>query len=287
MRDENRSGNSAALSRGLPGSRVAFRWMAISGAGIGLALLSTATVAGLVFLGASIASPPHFSADFSKAQQAAMPDRLMLATTLSSPRHGDCQFGCTQRAQYIVQQAKSPRTARKADAQLEADAAMSPRAKRRFDKARALLTHGKLAAAFARSTTQMAELNTALPSPLKNRFYPAGAKAVSLLDGAGPAATRFGPQVAEVERSSRLALALAGSAEIQVAYATDAAALVGPSMPVLLQDTAQEEASVETADAPVFELVPDSAPLPARRPKMESQMAAIVETAPRQPAIVA
>lgn len=250
-----RSGNKAALSRTGPG-RV-FRWLAVSGAGIGLASLSLAGVAGLVFLATSLTSP---------SGQTAMPDRLALATTLySSPLRQGCAADCPQRTQYIVQQAKSPRATPAVDAHLKAPAA--PTATQRFDKARAALSHDKLAAAIAHSRQQVAEL-----APVKDRFYPTSK--ASLARSSGPVPARFGPQVAEIERSSRLALALAGAGEIQVAYAPVATSTTVPSMPLMAMLDAT--GPVETTE--IFEIVPDSAPLPARRPKPAP--AAIAEAAP-------
>ena len=85
---------------------------------------------------------------------------------------------------------------------------------------------------------------------------------------AGPAAERFGPHVPEIERSSRLALALAGESDVQIAYAPQAAfasdadgIFISPENPVL--------ASLGDPEEPAFEAVPDNVPVPLLRPQEE------------------
>ncbi len=116
----------------------------------------------------------------------------------------------------------------------------------------------------------------ALAAPSKDRFHPAQLASLSGQDG--PAASRFGARVPEIERSSRLALALAGSGTLHVNYPIQTASLE-PAMPLLAPE--MSDGPVDVASAPDFEAVPESAPLPARRPKLEtSQPAAIAEAAP-------
>jgi hypothetical protein len=280
VRNETRGGDAAALDRAVPGSNRAFRWVVVSGAGAVVVLLSLATLSGLVFLATSLTSPPDFA---PHAQKAATPDQLALAAALYAPQaHRNCRSDCMKPTQYIVQQAKSPRMARIADEHLDTASLSSEIAKQRFDRAHASLTHDQLASAFTHARTMVAALETPASPSLKDRFYPGAAKVASLPDRNGPAATRFGPKIAEVERSSRLALALAGSGTLQVAYAVETASLTSPAMPLLLQEP--DDNSTETAEAPAsaFELVPESVPLPARRPKIQSAPVAIAEAAPRQ-----
>lgn len=277
VRNETRSGDAAALDRAVLGSGRAFRWVVVFGAGAAVASLSLATLAGFVFLAISLTSPTDFA---PRAQKAATPDKLALAAAFYAPRtHRNCQSGCMKPAQYIVQQAKSPRGASLADELLDTTSLALETAKRRFDRAHASLTPGKLASAFEKAKTMATALETSASSSLKDRFYPA-AKVASLSDPNGPAAARFGQRVPEVERSSRLALALAGSGTLQVAYPIQTASLGSPVMPLLLQEP--DDNAAETAETPAsaIDLMPENVPLPARRPKIRNAPAAIAEAAP-------
>lgn len=117
----------------------------------------------------------------------------------------------------------------------------------------------KLTAAIRAKTVKLAMRRVGHATP---------AKAVTV--AAGPAAERFGPHVPEIERSSRLALALAGEGSVQIAYAPQAAfasdadsggIFISPENPVL--------ASLGEPDEPIFEAVPDNAPVPLLRPREE------------------
>lgn len=277
VRNETRSGDAAASDRAVPGSVRAFRWVAVFGAGAAVASLSLATLAGFVFLAASLTSPADFA---PHAQKAATPDKLALAATLYAPKtRRDCQSGCVKPTQYIVQQAKSPRRAVATDKHIDIAWLAQEKVTQRFERAHASLTPGKLASAFTKAKTMAAALETSASSSLKDRFYP-NARVASLPDPNGPATARFGQRVPEVERSSRLALALAGSGTIQVAYPVQTASLGSPVMPLLLQEP--DDSAAETAEAPAsaFGSMPENAPLPARRPKIRNAPAAVAEAAP-------
>lgn len=275
VRSETHSGG-ADVSSGKPfPSGRAWRWAAISAAGIGLAGLTLSAVTGLVLMATSLASSPDLTSHAS-----ATPDRLALAATLySAPMRQDCASGCAPRSQYIVQQAKSPRGKRALDDLVKAPATADVAKMLKFEHVRSFLTPDRLAAAFTRPAVQVATLDTPFPSSLDERLYPAGSRPVSLPDIQGPASSRFGPKVAEIDRSSRLAMALAGAGEIHIAYASEPAALVGTAMPLLPHD-----AAVQMASLPSFDAMPDSVPLPARRPRAENPPAAVAEVAPQQPA---
>jgi hypothetical protein len=278
--NETRSGDTAALDRAVPGSDRAFRWIAVFGAGAAVASLSLATLAGFVFLATSLTSPADFA---PHAQKAATPDKLALAAALYAPKtRRDCQSGCVKPAQYIVQQAKSPRRTIVTDKHIDIAWLAQEKVTQRFEQAHASLTPGKLASAFTKAKTMAAALEASASSSLKDRFYP-NARVASLPDPNGPVTARFGQRVPEVERSSRLALALAGSGTIQVAYPVQTASLGSPVMPLLLQEPG--DSATETAEAPAsaFDLMPENAPLPARRPKIRNAPAAIAEAAPATP----
>jgi hypothetical protein len=124
----------------------------------------------------------------------------------------------------------------------------------RFDAvmAKAELSPQKLAAAFARAFGHSSGASVmAADLPAAARF----AGTVRLPDQHGPASVRFGPEVAEVERSSRLALALAN-------------ALPSPSIALATAD-APQEAEVQMASLPPQDDLPDSILLPNRRPQAE------------------
>ncbi|TGP13112.1 hypothetical protein EN877_34275, partial [Mesorhizobium sp. M1D.F.Ca.ET.234.01.1.1] len=85
------------------------------------------------------------------------------------------------------------------------------------------------------------------------------AESVRLPDQQGPASVRFGPQVAEIERSSRLALALANAMpEVDMLAPPPSVAMAGP-------DAGQEPAEVQLASLPPQDEMPDAVPLPTGR----------------------
>lgn len=260
------------MSQAKPVSGLVLRLAVVSGVGTAVLGLSLSTLAGLVFLATSLTSPPDF---VPHAHKAATPDRLALAAAFYAPPSSQaCRSNCEQRSQYIVQQAKAPRTANIADTHLDAAWLAREATRQRFERARAPLSHAELASAFAQA--RAAQL--ALAAPSKDRFHPV--QLAALTSEGGPAASRFSAKVPEIERSSRLALALAGSGTLDVNHPIHTASLE-PAMPLLTSEMIDGQADV--AFAPDFEAAPDSAPLPARRPKLEaSQPAAIAEAAPRR-----
>jgi hypothetical protein len=152
--------------------------------------------------------------------------------------------------------------------------------------ASAALSPQKLAAAFAKSGMVVAKHQPA-KTPLKERFDVAAA-----VDPHGPMQARFG-QRSETERSSRLALALAGSAGIELAYAV--AATPGSDTPfssLFVSPEGMLGSEDDNDDVAVFDDLPDDIPLPARRPKIdngpvdkpEKSPAPRVASTPKEPA---
>ncbi|TIP87814.1 MAG: DUF2778 domain-containing protein, partial [Mesorhizobium sp.] len=116
------------------------------------------------------------------------------------------------------------------------------------------LSPQKIAAAFARASGGAAPF-AVVSLPTGQRF----AEPVRLADQHGPASVRFGPEVAESERSSRLALALAlPEAMIDV---LPQATTADPAAP--------QEGEVQMASLPPQDAMPDSIPLPTWRPQAE------------------
>ncbi|MEP6567475.1 MAG: tlde1 domain-containing protein, partial [Mesorhizobium sp.] len=92
------------------------------------------------------------------------------------------------------------------------------------------------------------------------------AESVRIADKHSPAPARFGPEVAEIERSSRLALALANVLPEVTVDVTPSVALAAVE-PVAAQEPQQAE--VQVASLPPQDDLPDSIPLPGRRPRAE------------------
>lgn len=157
----------------------------------------------------------------------------------------------------------------------------------RFERVAAALSPGKLAAAFARSGTAIAQTDeaadlvvaskespsamvaAALPLPDQERFERALAETKPSVSRDGPAATRFGPRISEVRRSSRLALALAGASQVEIAFAAPAD-MRADGFDILLEGPLSADLGT---DMPAFESVPDSVPLPSRRPQPDRDVA--------------
>lgn len=277
VRNETRSGNAAALERHASLTSRTFRWIGVCGMGTAVFVLSLATLAGFVFLAASLTSPIDFA---QHAQNAATPDKSVQTAALhASGLDRDCKSGCAKRSQYIVQQAKSPRKASLADKHLDPATLARDAAKQRFERAQASLTRAKLAAALEKARTLASAQSASASLPLKDRFYPA-ANVASLPDPNGPAADRFGPRVPEVDRSSRLALALAGSGTLHLPYPVQTASLGSPTMPLLLRGSDEETTEIAELPDSGFGQMPDSVPLPARRPKVVSDPVAIAQATP-------
>ena len=279
VRSETGSGHAASVNWTPPRSSRLARWALVTGIGALFAFASLGALAGLVFLATSLTSPADFAPN---AQKAATPDHLALAAGLySPPAQKNCQAACRQRTQYIVQQAKASRTAVAVDKHLDAASLAAEAAAQRFEqKKRASLTPGKLAEALTRARTE-----TGLSLAARHRFYPP-VQSAALAQANHPDAARFGHKIPEAERSSRLALALAGAGTLQVAYPVHTASL-GLSMPLLAPEA--DENSLQAADiaSSAFEPVPQSAPLPALRPEIRTAPAEVATAMPRQPAAVA
>jgi hypothetical protein len=142
-------------------------------------------------------------------------------------------------------------------------------------RARAALSPEKLAASFQRSGMMFAKRDaTAALAPLKERFDVAEARVSNI-----PKPIRFG-QRSETERSSRLALALAGSAGIELAYA--AASAPGSDTPFSRLFVGPEGMldSDEDGDVALFDDLPENMPLPSRRPRVENSPADKPDEAP-------
>ncbi|RWK50073.1 tlde1 domain-containing protein [Mesorhizobium sp.] len=250
--------------------RPGLRWVAIPVAGAAIALWSAATVAGLHSVGTSLtaasnslpqnllaprsmalADPRHTFVDSRASSWApSLASRQRQASLLSR-----CNAGCAQAAASFVHEGKVARlkpSARPDTAQLVAE--ISPQA--RFDSvvAKAALSPQKIAAAFARASGGAAPF-AVVSLPTGQRF----AEPVRLADHHGPVSVRFGPEVAESERSSRLALALAlPEAMIDV---LPQATTADPAAP--------QEGEVQMASLPPQDAMPDSIPLPTWRPQAE------------------
>jgi hypothetical protein len=139
------------------------------------------------------------------------------------------------------------------------------------------LSPQKLAAAFAKSGMVLAK-HEAPSAPLKERFDVAAAS-----DPHGPAPARFG-QRSETERSSRLALALAGSAGIELAYAVASTQGSDAAFSSLFVSPEDMEGDDTDNDAAVFDQLPDDdVPLPARRPRVADKPVEPVDKPDRTP----
>jgi hypothetical protein len=153
----------------------------------------------------------------------------------------------------------------------------------RFDRiaTEASLTPQRLADLFQRAVPAGAAF--AEDGPLKERFA-----TQARVEHASPAAERFGPGVAEPVRASRLALALSGTGQIELAsFAPSTSPLVSHPAGVYVAPQEVLEASLET-DMPAMDGFPDAAPLPTSRPAIaEARRAAapsVAAAAPEAPA---
>jgi hypothetical protein len=133
----------------------------------------------------------------------------------------------------------------------------------RFERiaARASLTPSKIADLFEHPA--LVKMPVVKEAPLRERFD-VQAKA----GHADPVAERFGPGVAEPTRASRLALALSGAGQVELAsFAPSTSPLVSRPAGVYLAPPEVLEASLET-DIPGADGFPDAAPLPTSRPEL-------------------
>ncbi|TIT15416.1 MAG: DUF2778 domain-containing protein [Mesorhizobium sp.] len=192
------------------------RWAAIPVVGVAIALWSVATMACLHSVGTSLTAAsnslpqsllsPRSIALADHRRKLANPWTNSWAPSLASRQHqasllSRCDAGCAHAAANFVHEGKVARLKPLAQPDtVPLVAEISPQA--RFDSvvARAALSPQKLAAAFAHTTA---------PPPMLPSLHTRIVESVRLPNQHGPASVRFGPEDAEIERSSRLALALA------------------------------------------------------------------------------
>lgn len=247
--------------------RPGLRWVAVPAVGAAIALWSVATLAGLYSMGTSLTAAsnglpqsllaprtialadPRRSLAKAQAPTWAATNAALSAKLL---QHG-CDANCLRSASNFVHQGKSARLKRNT-VPLVADASRQSS----FDDvvAKAGLSPQKLAAAFARAGSPV--MLASLPAA---RF----AEPVRIPDPNGPASVRFGPEVAEIERSSRLALALANTLPEQMIDVLPAAVVA--SEPAASQEP--QEPEVQLASLPPQDDMPDSVPLPTLRPQAD------------------
>nr|WP_292839580.1 tlde1 domain-containing protein [Mesorhizobium sp.] len=240
------------------------RWIGIPGAATALALWSVATLSGAYSATAPLTSATSF-----------MPRLPASAGDAARPA--------------AIADLKG-KAGRVAVARLEAKANVSVFPRRtlndRFETVVASvdLSPKKLAGIFARAG--LVQQKTAHVAPARERFE-TPAKAVASATHAVPVTNRFGPDPAETVRASRLALALSGSSNIQLAYADPSPVPATSAFDAVLatpQDSALD-AALEP-DRPLFSELPDNIPLPIERPRLAAKPAAPVEekaTVSKQP----
>lgn len=267
VRLKNRGDNP---DTGVTSTRPGLRWAAIPIVGVAIALWSVATVAGLHSMGTSLTAASN-----SLPQNLLAPRTIALAdpkrtipnswtnswapSLASRQRQASllsrCDVGCAQAAASFVHEGKAARLKSLAQpATVPLVAKISPQA--RFDSvvAKAALSPQKLAAAFAHVTAAPPMLASL---PAAGRF----AEPVRLPDQNGPASVRFGPEIVEIERSSRLALALANALPEQMIDVLPEVATADPAVP--------QDGEVQMASLPPQDEMPDSVPLPTFRPRAE------------------
>lgn len=265
-------------------------WVAVPAVGAALALWSVATLAGLYSVGTSLTAasnrlPPSLLAPGSIAladPRRATASSWMLQLPVGAPHRqallGRCDAGCVRQASSFAAAGNAGKMARLASAHPDSitpkmaapETVAHAASTDRFDSvvARAKLSPQKLAEAFARAQDKPALLASL---PADARF----AEPVRLPDQQGPASVRFGPQVAEIERSSRLALALANAMpEVDMLAPPPSVAMAGP-------DAGQEPAEVQLASLPPQDEMPDAVPLPTGRPQAEIDQPAPKALAPK------
>lgn len=268
---------------GLTSMRPRLSWVAIPAVGAAVVLWSVATMAGLYSVGTSLTA-----ASDSLPQSLALPRTVALADSrralanswapaLAASRQrqvallNQCDAACLRLASSFAHDGKMARL-RPAASTSTAPAAVAPNAiaqvtprDARFDGvvAKAKLSPQKLADAFARAASHPSGAPFMLASlPTDARF----AEPVRMPDKHGPAPARFGPEVAEIERSSRLALALANTLPEVSVDVTPSVALATVD-PVAPQEPQPGE--VQLASLPPQDDLPDNMPLPGRRPQAE------------------
>ena len=256
-------------------------WVAVPAVGAAVVLWSVATMAGLYSMGNSLtAASESLPQSLSLPRTVALADsRRALANSwapaLAASRQrqvallNQCDAACLRLASSFAHDGKM---ARLRPAASTSPAAVAPNAialvtprDARFDSvvAKAKLSPQKLAAAFAVAASHPSGAPFMLASlPTDARF----AGIVGVADKHGPAPARFGPEVAEIERSSRLALALANTLPEVSVDVTPSVALAAVD-PVAAQEL--QPAEVQMASLPPQDDLPDNIPLPGRRPQAE------------------
>jgi len=246
-----KSGDDLPAGKSSRAPSAIIRWVALPGVGVALSLWIVAGMAGAYSASSSLSSTSTFmpqvpreaaSGTTVKAEKAR---RLIAVAAAGTDGHAHpAGVSSGERFEAVV-----------------ASAALSPK---------------KLAAAFQKSGMVLARRQPAR-TPLKERFDVATA-----VNPHGPAEARFG-QRSETERSSRLALALAGSAGIELAYAVASAPSSDApfsSLFVSPEGMLGTDDDDNTDDVAVFDDLPDSIPLPGRRPKFGDSPADKPERSP-------
>jgi hypothetical protein len=283
LRLKNRGNNP---ERDLTSKRSGQRWVVVPVVGAALALWSVATMAGLYSLGTSLTAASNSLPQSLLLPNAALADSRRTLANSWAPRLSaqklqasllsQCDAGCMNGAASFAHDgrlAHDGKSARlKPDAHAVAPESAQPKTSiapntsialvtsrdARFDNvvAKAKLSPQKLAAAFAKASDA--------PFMLANLPVAARFAEVRLPDQGGPASERFGPQVAEVERSSRLALALANSLPQE-------ADMLAPPAAVMTTAEAQDphQAEIQVASLPPQDDLPDAIALPGWRPRAE------------------
>lgn len=239
---------SGGLDRASSTPSTIIRWVAVPGAGMALSLWMVAGMAGAYSASSSLSSTVSF--------MPRTPREASLGTTVKA-----------EKAQRLINVAATG-----PDGHAHS-ATVSPGERFEAVVASAALSPQKLAAAFAKSGMVVAR-HQPVGAPLKERFDVAAA-----VDRNGPAQARFG-QRSETERSSRLALALAGSAGIELAYAVAAAPDQDTPFSNLFVSPEGMLGADEGDDVAVFDDLPDNIPLPARRPRIDNSPADTPDKAP-------
>lgn len=258
---------------GLTSMRPGLRWVAIPVVGVAIALWSVATMAGLHSMGTSLtAASNSLPQSLLAPRTIALADRSLpnsgassWAPSLASRQRqasllSRCDAGCAQAAASFVHEGKLARLKPLAKPNtVPIVVEISPQA--RFDSvvAKAALSPQKLAAAFGRAASHV----SGAAAPFAVTSLPTGARfaePVRLPDQNGPASVRFGSEVAEIERSSRLALALANALPEEMIDVLPEETTADPAAP---------EGEVQMASLPPQDEMPDSIPLPTWRPQAE------------------
>lgn len=231
------------------------RWAAIPAVGAGLVLWSLATLAGVSSAANTLASDlnPHALPASSLAALSGAPQHSLRLASAQPVAKREARLAA------VRANATEPPTVRTASLDATPLAHIQSAAERFNRKvAEAALSPAKLAAAFAQADMVVASAEPA-PPPMRERF----SSAISV-HGA-PEASRFGPSVTETVRSSRLALALAGAGEVEVALAYPAA--IASDVPDGIFVSPLEPVEAE-GDTVLLAAIPEAAPLPTRRPKL-------------------